>query len=93
MADNVTQFPTPEQTKKQAEISCQDEIYFVSLRSSPGTDPANKIFEIPCGELVELLGPSQKVDGLTWWNVSWNGYTGWIADHTKTGKIILIFNR
>jgi hypothetical protein len=89
----VTESPTPEQTIKRAEISCQNEIFFVSLRSTPGIDPANKIVEIPCGETVDLLGPSQEANGLTWWNVSWNGYEGWIADHTQSGKVVLLFDQ
>jgi hypothetical protein len=91
--DDTKPSPMPAPTISQAKISCENNIYFVSLRSTPGTNATNKMLEIPCGETVDLLGPSQKADGLTWWNVSWNGYIGWIADHTKTGKIILIFNR
>jgi Tol biopolymer transport system component len=90
--NSTTPSPQPEQTTSQAEISCENNIFFVSLRSTPGTDAANKILEIPCGETVNLLGPSQKVDGLTWWSISWNGYTGWMADHTESGKVILRFN-
>jgi len=86
---------TPEPPNEQAEISCANRIYFVNLRRTPGissNDPNNFIFEIPCGEIVELVGESRNVDGLTWWKVSWNGYTGWIADHTQSGKQILIFD-
>lgn len=76
-------------------ISCA-QIHKVNLRKTPGyvgkDDKKDSLYEVPCGEFVELLGPSQKVDGLTWWKVYWNGYTGWIADHTGSGKIILDFN-
>lgn len=78
-----------------AEISCA-EIHKVNLRRTPGyigkDDDEDSLYEVPCGEIVELLGPSQKVDGLTWWKISWNGYIGWIADHTGSGKVILDFD-
>ncbi|MBP7346584.1 MAG: hypothetical protein KA952_08605 [Sediminibacterium sp.] len=84
----------PKNSKRYAEISCA-EIHKVNLRRTPGYVGKNdndSLYEIPCGEFVELLGQTQKADGLTWWNVYWNGYTGWIADHTGSGKIILDFN-
>jgi len=28
---------------------------------------------------------------LQWWRVSWNGYEGWIAEKTGSGRIILEF--
>ena len=89
------QSPAPQQSTSYAKISCADKLYFVNLRRTPGyngKDKTDSLYEVPCGETVELLGPTKKVDGLTWWNVSWNGYTGWIADHTASGKTVLIFN-
>jgi hypothetical protein len=84
-----------QQSKKYAEISCA-EIFVVNLRRTPGfsgkDNSTDSLYEVPCGEIVELLGSTQKADGLTWWKVSWSGYTGWIADHTSSGKIILDFN-
>lgn len=84
------------QNKPLAKISCANNLYKVNLRRSPGyvnkNDSADSIYEIPCGEYVELLGDTKNVDGLKWWKVRWNGYTGWIADHTASGKTILIFN-
>lgn len=85
---------TPKNSKRYAEISCA-EIHKVNLRRTPGYVGKNdndSLYEIPCGEFVELVGQTQKVDGLTWWNVYWNGYTGWVADHTGSGKVILDFN-
>ncbi len=79
-----------------ATISCADDITQVSLRKSPGyvnKDDEDVIYKIDCGEKVQLLGDKKKADGLTWWHVSWNSYTGWIADHTGTGRTILIFNQ
>lgn len=89
------QLPAPQQSTSNAKISCADKLYFVNLRRTPGyngKDKTDSLYEVPCGETVQILGPTKKVDGLTWWNVSWNGYTGWIADHTASGKTVLIFN-
>jgi len=99
--DTPRKLPTSEPTKtvinssKYAKVSCA-QIYNVNLRRTPGyvgkDNSTDSIYEVPCGETVELLGPTQHVDSLTWWKVSWNGYTGWIADHTASGKIIIDFN-
>jgi hypothetical protein len=78
-----------------AEISCANKLYNVNLRRTPGynnKDDSDSIYEVPCGEHVELLGDTKYVDSLTWWKVSWNGYTGWMADHTASGKTVLIFS-
>jgi WD40 repeat protein len=79
-----------------AQISCAD-VEEVNLRKSAGyinkDDKKDVVREIPCGENVELLGENEYVDDFTWWKVNWNGYDGWIADHTEKGKIILIFNQ
>lgn len=84
---------TPEIARKYAEIS--DEIFEVNLRKSPGyknkDDNIDVVVKIQTGAIVELTGESKYADGLTWWYVIWNGYEGWIADHTGSGKTILVF--
>lgn len=83
------------QNNSTAQISCANNLYKVNLRRTPGytnKSVSDSIYEIPCGEYLELLGDTQNVDGLKWWRVKWNGYTGWIADQTAGGKTILIFN-
>jgi hypothetical protein len=68
----------------------------VNLRNSPGfsskNDAKDVITKIPKGEIVEILSGPKNADGLNWWQVSWHGYEGWMADHTASGKRILIFN-
>ena len=106
VTDTPTIRPTYEETKAlptiqdpdgevSATISC-DGIYKASLRRSPGylnkDHSTDIIVEIDCGQKVEILGENQIADGLTWWNVSWNGYTGWMADRTGSGNVILIFS-
>lgn len=94
-SSNDTSSSGQQQSIEYAEISCA-QIFVVNLRRTPGfsgkDNSVDSLYEVPCGEIVELLGPTQNADGLTWWKVSWNGYTGWIADHTSSGKIILDFN-
>ncbi len=95
---STPQIPFTSTSKKNpvAEISCANKLYKVNLRRTPGytnkDDSYDSLYEVPCGEIVELLGDTENVDGLTWWHIEWNGYKGWIADHTASGKIILIFD-
>jgi hypothetical protein len=81
--------------KEYVYISCDEDITQAALRKSPGyiekDDDVDIIYKIDCGERLELLGDSQIADGLTWWRVSWHGYVGWMADHTGSGRTILIF--
>lgn len=79
-----------------AQISCAD-VKNVNLRKSPGYVGKNNkkdvVHEVPCGEYVKLLGENEVKDDLNWWRVNWNGYEGWIADHTGSGKVILVFDQ
>jgi hypothetical protein len=79
-----------------AQISCAD-VKKVNLRKSPGYINKNNkkdvVREVPCGEYVKLLGENQVKDDLNWWRVGWNGNEGWIADHTGSGKVILVFDQ
>jgi serine/threonine protein kinase len=80
--------PTESSSGRYAQIS--NEVLEVNLRSSPGyTDIITKI---PTGEVVEIIGGPVAEAGLTWWNVSWRGYEGWMADHTGSGRTIMIFD-
>ena len=72
------------------------EVVEVNLRQSPGyvnkNDYLDVVAKIPAGALVEIIGGPQPQDGLNWWYVSWNGYAGWLADHTSSGREILDFH-
>ena len=88
--------PTPSNVVSQmVRISCQG-IIEVNMRKSPGyinkTDSVDSIVKVPCGEYVSIIKGPENKDSLKWWYVSWNGYKGWIADHTGSGKVILLFN-
>jgi serine/threonine protein kinase len=85
--------PTESSSSQFARIS--KEVAEVNLRRSPGyvnkNDNKDVIVKIPQGATIEIIGGPTDQDGLTWWNVSWNGYEGWIADHTGSGRTIMIF--
>jgi hypothetical protein len=70
------------------------EVIDVFLRKTPGYRNKKKsdiITKIPSGAKVEILEGPVTEDGLNWWRVSWNGYEGWVADHTGKGREILEF--
>lgn len=85
--------PAQSSTGTQAQIS--NEVYYAALRQSPGYSNKNNdvdlLANVPAGDIVQILGGPEQADGLNWWYVSWNGTTGWMADHTGSGKTILIF--
>lgn len=90
----LTVAPTATENWRKAQIS--DAVYYAALRRSSGyrnkNDTDDILVEIPSGENVILLDGPQIVDDLSWWQVSWNGYLGWVAERTASGKIILIFD-
>jgi len=78
--------------KRLAQIS--NEVEEVNLRQSPGyitKNDSDVIIKIPQYSEVEIIDGPEYADNLVWWYVSWNNYTGWMADHTGTGRTILIF--
>ncbi len=95
----ATKIPNNTEVQKvqyRAKISCDNGIYFVALRRSPGhlnkNDDVDILAEVPCGEAVLLLGDSQGADSIVWWNVSWRNIKGWMAQNTARGITILIFD-
>lgn len=90
-------FPNEEvvsSTSSSAQISF--EVEEVNLRMSPGysnkDDSRDVITKIPAGETVEILSGPFLADGLNWWAISWKGQEGYVADHTGSGRAILVFN-
>lgn len=90
---STTVVPSIEENQRWAKIS--HEVYFAALRRSPGyigkKDAQDILVEVPAGERVKILSGPEFVDGLNWWRVIWMGTEGWIAEHTGSGKVILIF--
>ncbi len=76
------------------QISC-DGIEQVNIRKIPGyinKNDSDVVAKMPCGALITIVDGPQDVDGLKWWQVEWNGYTGWIAEKTNSGVPIIIFS-
>lgn len=69
----------------------------VNLRRVPGYrgKPASDVLaKMPPGAVLAILGQPAQVDGLTWWPVSYTTtsnrkYTGWVAERTTSGELIL----
>lgn len=79
---------------KYATIS--NKVYFANLRRSPGylnkEDSEDSITEVPQGAELNIIDGPEKADGISWWYVEWKNYRGWIAEHTASGKTILVFD-
>ena len=90
--EETTQSSSSDSSAIYAKIS--SEVVEVNLRSTPGysnkNDAYDVIVKVPSGEIVEVLDGPSKADGLSWWFVAWNGETGWMADHTGSGRAILL---
>jgi hypothetical protein len=86
---------SPLETGTETYATISNEIYKASLRKTPGfqgkMDSEDVIVEISQGERVIVISGPTNEDGLNWWRVEWNGYTGWMAEKTASGKQILIF--
>jgi uncharacterized protein YraI len=50
-----------------------------NLRSQP-TQTAERLLRIPAGATFSVLAGPQCGDGYTWWQVEYNGTTGWTAE-------------
>ncbi|MBV6401300.1 MAG: hypothetical protein CNIPEHKO_01599 [Anaerolineales bacterium] len=89
-----TEMVQTEEPKQLVRISNQVEE--VNLRRSPGysnkSNIVDVIIKVPTGAYVQIIGGPEIADGLQWWYVSWNGYEGWMADHTGKGRVILEFD-
>jgi hypothetical protein len=85
-----------EADKIKSNATISDQVGEVNLRRSPGylgkNDDTDVIVKIPQFALVEIIGGPIDKDSLSWWNVSWSGHEGWIADHTGNGRTIMVFN-
>jgi hypothetical protein len=87
--------PLPSNSSQSTQAQISNEVYFAALRQSPGysnkDNTTDLLANVPAGDIVQILGGPKQADGLNWWNVSWNGISGWMADHTGSGKTIMIF--
>ncbi len=64
----------------------------VNMRRTPGylgKPNSDRIGLVPGGQQLTIVdGPDQK-DDLVWWQVQWRDKTGWMAERTASGVLIL----
>jgi uncharacterized protein YraI len=64
-------------------VRVMDGLGVLNLRPSPDNDPV--LERIPAGAVAELIdGPECGSGSNVWWNVSYNGITGWVAENSST---------
>ena len=65
----------------------------VRIRQSPGyigKDAADTIGYLQMGDVATVIGGPARSDGLCWWNVQIIGFTGWSADQSTDGELLLV---
>jgi hypothetical protein len=66
----------------------------VRIRESPGyivkDDATDTIDYLQRGDEALVVSGPVRVDGLCWWNVQFQNVTGWSADHSETGELLLV---
>jgi hypothetical protein len=97
--------PTPEPLERTpaASYPCQEEIEVgktvnvvytgVRVRKSAGyvtkNDAQDTIHYLKTGDKVKVNEGPTKKDGLCWWKIEHEGFEGWTADHSRTGRLLL----
>jgi hypothetical protein len=56
-----------------------DTNFFLNIRAEPGMD-SEPLVQLADGELVDIVGGPECIDGLRWWQVQQFNLTGWAAD-------------
>jgi uncharacterized protein YraI len=68
-------------------VRVADGIGVLNLRPSPDNDPV--LERIPAGAVAEIIGGPECGSGSNvWWNVRYNGITGWVAENSATQQWI-----
>ena len=64
----------------------------VNLRKTPGylnKPNSDRIGLVPSGAQLRIIGGPEQKDALTWWQVQWDDKSGWMAERTASGVLIL----
>jgi len=64
----------------------------VNMRQTPGylgKPNSDRIGLVPAGQKLRVVGGPEPKDNLVWWQVQWGNKTGWMAENTASGVLIL----
>ena len=64
----------------------------VNMRRTPGylgKPNSDRIGLVPAGQQLRVVGGPEPKDNLVWWQVQWENKTGWMAENTASGVLIL----
>ena len=64
----------------------------VNLRRTPGylgKPNSDRIGLVASGQQLRVIGGPEQKDGLVWWKVQWGDKSGWMAERTASGVLIL----
>jgi len=62
------------------------------MRRSPGylgKPNSDRIGLVPSGAQLRIVDGPESKDDLVWWQVQWKNRTGWMAERTASGVLIL----
>lgn len=63
------------------------------MRKSPGyagkNDAEDTVHFLDVGSRVNVRGGPDTVDNLCWWNLEFQGSSGWSANHSRDGELLL----
>ena len=64
----------------------------VNMRQTPGyldKSTTDRIGLVPSGAQLRIVGGPVAKDNLIWWQTQWQDKTGWMAERTASGALIL----
>jgi len=84
--------PTSERTFKTGDMVTNANKGTVNLRRTPGylgKYNSDRIGLVASGQPLRIIGGPEQKDELIWWQVQWGDKTGWMAERTASGLLIL----
>jgi hypothetical protein len=91
--NNQTSLPPPSKTLHMgATARVTNNSQQVNIRRTSGYLNKSKgdvVVKVPSGEIIKIIGGPEHSDNLTWWNVAWGTYEGWVAEYSSSGRLLL----
>ena len=84
--------PTSAKTFKTGDMVTNVNKGPVNLRRTPGylgKANSDRIGLVASGQELRIIGGPKQEDELVWWQVQWGDKTGWMAERTASGVLIL----